>query len=309
MKVLITGGNGFIGSRLVRTMIERGYEVVVLKRKSSDLARIKDLSNQIKFYDWENMEQLQKMFALEKVKTVVHLAAAYVKANESEAQRKEMERTNVVMAKELLEASVNAGVEAFVNTGSFFEFAASNELLSENSKKNPLNYYAKTKILFEEELEKATNDKKIKGVTIRPFSPYGPGDRRTIIYLMTKALLSQQSLKLKNSAERLSFTYIDDVIESYLAVIKHLSCQAKNRYIYEDFNIGPSQNYSVEEVGEMLKKITEEKGFIEYNQGEIKVSMCNNTKAGTILNWQPQTKILDGLKKTYEYLIREGKND
>lgn len=308
-KILITGGNGFIGSSLVRAVIRQGYEVVVLKRSTSDLQMVEDLKGKIKFYDWERRTQLEKIFALEKVKIVVHLAASYVKANESEAQRKEMYQTNVVKARELLRASIRFGVEVFVNTGSFFEFEVSNGPLSEKSKKNPFNYYAKTKILFENELEKATIDQKIKGVTIRPFSPYGPGDRRTIIYLMTKALLSQQPIKLKNSAERLSFTYIDDVIEGYLSVVKYLSSQAKEEYHYQDFNIGSSESYSVEEAGKMLEEIVGGKGIIEYTQGEMKETLCDNRKARKLLNWEPQTGMLEGLTKIYEDLRKRNKND
>jgi len=304
MKILVTGGSGFIGSHLIRLLLNLNYSVIALKRKKSNIADLIKYKNKIIFYNFEEKNIYDKIFTKNKIDVVIHLAGNYLKKEPNNIEAKRIADFNIVESLLLLKAAVKHGVKGFINTGSFFEFKPSSKKLNEDSEKIPFNYYAATKMAFEDILISYAKSKKIRAVTLRLFSPYGEGQENKIIPLIINSLLSKKTLFLTKGKQELSFTYIEDILDAYIKAIKYiLSSKYKN---YQDFNIGANKCYSIIRIINKLKKISGKStrinfGAISYYDNDFIHVKCDSSKAKKVLRWQAKTNIDEGLLKTYKY--------
>ena len=113
MKIFITGVTGYLGSNIARALIQGGHKITSIKRKSSSLESIRDISNKINFYDLESNE-LEIIFDKNApFDGVVHTATCYGREQEF---LKDIYRTNTLFPLEILEKSINAGSKFFINT-------------------------------------------------------------------------------------------------------------------------------------------------------------------------------------------------
>ena len=303
MKILLTGANGFIGSHLVNKLLSLNHQLFVLKRKKSDLSRIKQYVKDITFYDYEDSGSIARAFN-NSIDIVVHAAGVYVKNEQNESQVKAMNDFNIDCASQLLFHANQERVKGFINTGTFFEYdLTQTQPINEGSLIKPFNYYAATKLAFEHLLKYISSKGTIKGVTLKLFSPYGPMDNDKVIPLIIKSFLLQKQLVLSSSMQKLSFTYIDDVIRAYLCAIDYI---ANSESHYEDFVIGQQSAYSIREIATFVEEISHKKNMVSYENSlhnrtdQISVS-CDARKAQTKLLWTPTTEIREGLQETCQY--------
>lgn len=178
-KVLVTGGNGFLGAWLIRHLLQEGHEVSVLVRKTSDLSALQGLSCQYVYGDVSDLSSLQAAFKNQE--TVFHLAGliAYKKAD-----RDKMEKINVQGTANVIQAMVDNHVEKLVHISSVVAIGAGlndQQILNEESAFNVHDYnlgYFETKKSAEELVVAATRENKIKSVILNPSTIYGAGDAR-----------------------------------------------------------------------------------------------------------------------------------
>ena len=304
-RILITGATGFIGSHLTRRLINDGFEVAIIKRNDPNPWRIADIFNKIKIYDTDLQDSDSVLRAFEGFKPdiVFHLAAFYA-VNHQPREVPLMVGTNVSGTINLLEAASQFKPELFVNTSSCFVYKLTKSPLAENSQLDPLNLYAMTKIHAEQACSLYAKQYGLNAVTLRLFPPYGPFDheRRLIPYLI-KNFLAGKSPKMTSGKQSWDYVYIDDVIESYLCVLKKLESFSG----HEIFNIGSANPVSVKQIAQQLKKImdtdTEPKwGATEHRKNEVWFICADINKAKKKLGWIPKTKLLeDGLQLTCEW--------
>lgn len=304
MNILVTGGTGFIGSHLVHRLLDKKYKVFLLKRKFSDTWRIKNIIDSLVVYNLDKNYNFEKIFADNKIDVVIHLAGYYVKYEKTHKEIKEMDQVNINFPKKLLNCAIRTKTKGFINTGTFFEYKQTKKPIDEKKPKKPFNYYAETKIVFEQILKKEALKKRIKGVTLKPFSPYGEKDNPKVILLMLGSFLENKPLLLTDGKQKLSFTYIDDIVEAYIKTINFI--MSSNYRKYEDFNIGYPKVYSLKQIAKIWQKITDKKGNLHFNKleipkNEVKHALCNSKKAEMLLSWYPKTDIIKGLTKTYQY--------
>ncbi len=304
MNILLTGGTGFIGSHLLRALLKKNYSVTLLKRSISDTWRITDCLNSIVNIDIDAVPSISSIFSNNHFEMVIHLAGAYIKHHTSEQDIDKLNESNLTFPSELLECAVKNGVQYVINTGTFFEYAPSNDKISETSTIKPYNYYAATKVAFEKILKDYSIRHDLKAITLKLFSPYGEKDTKKVIPLIINSLLHNIRLDLKENNQKLSFTYIEDIVAAYLKAITFL--QSNSYQQYETFNIGSSKSYSVQEIAESLIDISNKKNSSVHwpiksikNDKHISV-MCDSTKAQNILHWKAEVDIREGLKRTFE---------
>jgi len=304
MIILVTGGTGFIGSHLVHKLLKLKHKVILLKRRMSDTWRINDVLKQCFIYNSD--DNLEKVFRENKIDIIIHLATKYVKFHKHSKEAKEIINTNITFPTLLLDLAVKYKVNGFINTGTCFEYRLTNKKLKETDKIEPYNFYAASKIAFEEVLKFYSKNYKINAVTLKLFYPYGEKDNQKLISLVITALLQKQKLCLNSGKQKLNFTYISDIVDAYIKVLNFIFSSEYTSY--EVFNTGADKAYSVRQIVHYLQKIYHDKGDINFGTSshknkDIKHMNCNNQKAKRLLNWQPKVNLATGLDKTYNYSI------
>lgn len=213
MKVLITGGTGFIGSRLALRCLERGDEVVALGQENNDAEKqnrklIEESGAKIVFGSVTDAELLAN--ATQGVDTVFHLAAAQHEANISDQVFYDV---NVTGTRNILEASIDAGVKRFVHGSTIGVYGSREGFIDESTPCQPENIYGKTKL--EAEKLVLSYQKQIPLVCIRISETYGPGDRRLL--KLFKAIDKGKFFKIGPGDNLHQLIYVDDLVDGMFA--------------------------------------------------------------------------------------------
>lgn len=297
--VLLTGANGFLGSHLLESLIDSGNKVIVLKRSSSDLWRIKHLLSKATFYDLDT-QPLMSAFHDQKIDVVVHLATLYRKFDDV-GGIDEMINANFTFPIQLIEAATRNGVRGFINTGSYFEVDCSKSPVLEESKSNAFNLYAKLKTSFNDILK--TYSSQIDIVTFRLFSPYGEKDNDKLIPLVIKKALLGEKLDLSEGFQKMDFIYVSDIVNAYLLAIKEML--SENRSLdYQLYNLGCGSAYSVREVVSIVEQNLNLRINVDWGESskvDIPFVVADINKAKNKFSWEPQFSLQRGINKTIKY--------
>lgn len=312
MNILVTGATGFIGSFLTERLVKEKHKVIILKRSTSNIWRIKEIFDKLVSYDVDRVS-IESIFKREKIDMVLHLATNYKKFHSS----KDVEiiiDSNIKFPSLILEYAKENDVKYFINTGTFFEYEFVNkEPIREESPKKAYNFYACSKLAFEETLKFYTQNYNIRGITLKLFAPYGYKDNEyKLIPSLIKKALNNETIFLTKGEQMLDFTYVKDIVEAYLRSMNYIQIMSTK---YDVFNIGTGKAYSVKELVSLTseiigKKLKVEWGAIPYSKNEIFYACADITKASIKLHWSPKYSLVEGLKETINwYREKEGKND
>ena len=116
MKILLTGATGFLGSKILRRLVERKEEVVLVKRSTSNIRRIEKELEQCIVYNIDKV-RVEEVFEKERPEVVIHCAATY---GRSENEATLVAETNLMFGIRMLTAAEKSGCKYFINTGTFF---------------------------------------------------------------------------------------------------------------------------------------------------------------------------------------------
>lgn len=297
--ILVTGGTGFIGSHLISRLIEEQHSVILLLRKSSDTSHVKKYFPKLILHTIE--DGIEQVFKLHTINTIIHLSSNYIKHESNAEEISEMTQANITLPSSLAYLATQHGVKNFINTGTFFEYKPTNLKVTEESEREAYNYYTATKIAFEELLKYYSSKYAMHAATLRLFSPYGEHEKNKIIALLIRAFTTDTPLSITEGTQQLSFTYVGDIVESYVRTLSFL--ESSNYHHYESFNIGSDKAYSLKQIVEKLEEITEKKNLVKFGElpmkNEIMISQCDISKAKELLAWSPMIDIDEGLKRTY----------
>ena len=308
--VLITGGAGFIGSHLIKELLLYNYNVVLLKRSSTNLTKIREYVHIIKVYNIDNYT-LDSVFTHNKIDYVIHLAGAYRK-NHKPLDVEPFIRSNIEFGTQLLDCMVRHDVKYFINSGTFFEYKLDNKILNENSSLSSYNLYAATKRAFFEILKYYSEKKDIKVIDFKLFAPYGPrDDENKLMGYVINNHLANDIFRMTPSQQKWNWTYVKDVATAYIRGLQYFDKMDSN---LEVFNIGTNKTYSVREVIKMIEKLSLNKKLVVYDKmyvpNEIFYVCCNYDKAREKLKWKPVYTIQQGLRETFKYYYeRRGYDD
>ena len=211
MHVLVTGANGFVGAVLCRKLIERGDEVTGLVRKMSDLSSLKDVSIRQVVGSLEDPASLDE--AVRSAGIVYHAAAAV----SDWGMLKQFRRINVEGTRNLIEASVKAGVQRFVYVSSVavHSFVGASDL-DESALQLPTSFpYAQSKREAEALVMDYFRRGLIQTVIVRPGDIYGPGDRVTLLKMAP--LLEKGRMGTIDGGRALgAFTYVENLADGLI---------------------------------------------------------------------------------------------
>jgi len=215
-KVIITGGNGFVGSYLTRMLIEKGIEVNLIIRPSSDLSYLEDIIQKVHLYIHDNsLDSLIKFFQVTKADAVFHLASLYITEHKS-SDVGNLIHSNVLFGCMVLEAMKESETKILINTGTSWQHYHTNEY-------NPVNLYAATKEAFEKLIKYYIEAENIRCITLKLFDTYGENDKRKKLYfLLDKIAKSGESLDMSEGEQEIDLVHIDDVCEAFFNAYQEL---------------------------------------------------------------------------------------
>ena len=290
MRILLTGATGFLGSHLLKALVSKGYEVVVLKRSTSDMWRLKGFENTFKSYDID-LVPLQMAFEEQPIDIVIHTACAYGKKGES---MQEILETNLMFGVKLLNTSISFNSKSFFNTGTFFNIGA----LSYKY----LNYYALSKKQFEEWLQVASD--KIQVINLKLEHMFGEqdGNDKFTTWILNELKQQKPTIPLTAGTQKRDFIYIDDVVSAYLTCLE----QATQLKAFNDIEVGTGVLTPVKTCVTLVKSTLEKLkgspietqlnfGALPYREGEIMEPQVDNSVLCS-LGWQPKRTLEENIE-------------
>ena len=279
MTVLLTGATGFLGSHLLKALVSKGYKVVVLKRSTSDMWRLKGFENTFKSYDIDQVP-LRKAFEEQYIDTIIHTACVYGRKGESMQQ--------------ILETNLMFGIE-LLNTGTFFNTGT---LLYKY-----LNYYALSKKQFEEWLQLASD--KIQVVNLKLEHMFGEqdGNEKFTTWILNELKEEKPTIPLTAGLQKRDFIYIDDVVSAYLTCLE----QAPQLKVFNDIEVGTGVLTPVKTFVTLIKSTLEKLkgspietqlnfGALPYREGEIMEPQVDNSVLCS-LGWQPKRSLEENIEQ------------
>jgi UDP-glucose 4-epimerase len=301
MKILVTGGAGFIGSHVTDAFIEQGHEVVVIDNLVSGFT--KNINPKAKFYKMDIQdEQVMKCFAEERFDVVDH-HAAQMDVRRSVSDPVYDARNNILGTLNLLQASVNFGVKKFIFISSGgAAYGEQNYFPADEEHPNwPLSPYGITKLTGEKYLYFYSYAYKLNYVILRYANVYGPrqsphGEAGVVAIFSTKLLKQEQPIINGEGTQTRDYVYVKDVVAANLKALEH----AKNDY----FNVGTSIETDVNQIFSMLNEFTGNHAKELHGPakpGEQLRSVLSYEKAKKILNWTPKVNFKDGLFETVQF--------
>lgn len=296
VRVLLTGATGFVGSHVLKRFLALGWVVSVTIRSRSNCWRIRSMLADVDAVINLDLTSLETLFNTYTFDCVVHLATKYTK-HDDVSELDSLIRSNILFPLSLLSAAQNAGVPAFINTGTFFEYAESSFPLTETAERKPLSNYATTKKLFSSHIQKFST--KITIIELILFSPYGPADNDKLIPYLIKSFLEKKKPLVIQGNNEIDLVYVDDIAIAFeRAVLKSLEEGLQCHKI----NIGSGVSISLSSLCYLIKDKLKAKIDCDIAAvKDAKIFRANITRAKDIIDWQPSTPLEEGLDRTIEY--------
>lgn len=303
MKVLVTGGAGFIGSHLVDRLMLDGHEVVVLDDLSSGrLENIKHHLNERGFHflkgDIRNVRTVEE--SLKGVDAVIH-EAAIASVPLSIENPSLTNEVNVSGTLNLLKASSKAKVKRFVYASSCAVYGAASDLpISEDVQLKPLSPYAASKLAAEEHCETFYKNYGLETVSLRYFNVYG--QRQTageyagvMVKFLERIRKGQPPVIFGDGEQTRDFIYIVDVVGATLLAMNRKGAAGGV------FNIGTGEAATINRLCDLFLKALGRPdlrpAYEDAKPGDIKHSQADIAKARQVLGFQPKVSLEQGIKE------------
>ncbi|MEW6096126.1 MAG: NAD-dependent epimerase/dehydratase family protein [bacterium] len=301
MKILITGGAGFIGSCIVDRLINQGDEVIIVDNLST--GKEKNINQSAKFYKLDIQDpKIEDIFKHDQIDVVNH-HAAQIDVRKSVSDPIFDTNINILGSINLLQLCVKYNVKKFIFASSGGTVYGEQRFYpaTEEHPTQPICPYGINKLAIEHYLYYYYTIYNLKYIVLRYANIYGPrqdpwGEAGVVAIFINKMLTKEQPIINGDGEQTRDYTYIDDVVDANIL--------AMNSTTTGIFNVGTGVETSVNKLFSMMldtMKTTVKEVHGPAKEGEINRSCLDYTKAKEILGWQPKIQFEDGIKKTVEY--------
>lgn len=294
MRILVTGGTGFVGSNIVKELSAKGHEIIITGSDAEqNVGRYvtKYLQPSFLGIDWD---------ALGKLDAVFHEAAI----NDTMLNdRPEMLRSNLDASRALFERVVKLGCKRIVYASSTAVYGNAPVPFKEDGPITPLNVYGESKKMLDEfAMDFANKNPEVTVVGLRYCNVYGPGEnhkgkRASMIYQLARQMLKGSPKLFKNGEQKRDWIYVDDVVTANMLAVKApKSCVV---------NCGSGNATSFNAIVGILNTLLRENRQVEYIENGNEAAYqshtyCDMAYAKEMIGFVPQYNIESGIKKYAE---------
>jgi UDP-glucose 4-epimerase len=325
MNLLIVGGAGYIGSHMVKLLLERGHQVTTLDNLSTGY-REAILGGEFKCRDLSDRAALDALFQSQRFDGVMHFAS-FIEVGESVANPRKYYRNNLVNTLNLLDSMITVGVKCFVFSSSAAIFGEPRYLpIDEKHEKRPINPYGASKWMVEQILEHYDRAYGLKSISLRYFNAAGAapdgslGERHDpethLIPLVLQAASGRRDTVTVFGREYdtrdgtciRDYIHVEDLCQAHLLAVESLLDGADSNA----FNLGNGNGFSVQEVIAAARVVTGADIPVTYcarREGDPARLVADSTKARLELHWYPRFDLKTIIQHAWQweqkgYLIR-----
>ncbi|MFA6244733.1 MAG: NAD-dependent epimerase/dehydratase family protein [Candidatus Hydrogenedentales bacterium] len=304
MRILVSGGAGFIGSHVVDHLIQAGHTVTVVDNLITGVRG--NVNPQASFREMDIVSPDMASLFTETAPEVVYHLAAQMNVTASVADPTFDAMTNVVGTIALLESAVRTGVKRFIFSSSGGTIYGAPEVLpaTEDTPPAPMSPYAASKLAAEEYIKMYARSHPLTYVILRYSNVYGPRQiphgECGVCAVLANLMLKGQTPTLYGFGKPVrDYVYVDDVARANVLALH----QGDNRII----NISKGTGTTVNELFAALKEVIgfdKEPLLKEIRSGEVEKNICANGLAKRIFGWEPRVGLLEGLQNTIQFASR-----
>ena len=315
MRILVTGGAGFIGSHLVEKLLAAGREVAILddfndfydpQIKHANIASFgKDVV--IHHVDLRDDASVRNVFRREKFDAIAHLAARAGVRPSIQHPRLYYD-TNVTGTLHLLEAARVTEVGRFIFASSSSVYGASKMISFSEGQylSQTLSPYGATKIAGEFLCSTYSHLYQLRVVSLRYFTVYGPRQRPDLaIHKFTRRIYAGQPIdQFGDGTTRRDYTYIDDIVQGTLAALGY------DGPLFDIFNLGESETIQLKDLISAIEKALGKKAKVyrlPEQPGDMPLTCADISKARKLLGYKPITRLSDGLPRFIDWFLGQVK--
>lgn len=301
-KILVTGGNGFLGQRLTRALVEMGHRPLILTRasgKGDALDSLKDHVRRVRL-NLLDAEAVRDFLLAERPSMIFHLAGAR-RSVEGESAAVACAEMNVYATVRLLDEARRAGVGRAIIMGSADEYGDQQGPLHEGLPLRPASAYAISKAAATSfaQAMRALDDCPV--VVLRPFSVYGP--RQPNYMFVAEAIacaVGGLPFRMTHGTQQRDLVYVDDVVRALIAAARVPGIEG------EVINIGSGRPLPLRDVANLIWRLSETQAPLLLGARPAPAEETHDTWADIslarrLLDWEPQVELEDGLRATIQW--------
>jgi UDP-glucuronate 4-epimerase len=313
---LITGGAGFIGSNLIRHLLQTEKEILITcidnfdpfyskEIKELNISEFKNVSNfHLLRYDLSKISTKELSETISgPVDVIVHLAAK-AGVRPSILNPLSYQQANVIGLQNLLDFAKEKKIRQFVFASSSSVYGINDHFpWKENEQLLPISPYAMTKLAGEMLGHVYSKLYGIRFIALRFFTVYGPAQRPDLaIHKFTKAVLNDRPISMYGDGNTSrDYTYVDDTVQGIVGAINY------DKTNFEIINLGNNYSVSLKELISSIEKLVGKKAIIEQfpeQPGDVPKTFADISKAKQLMGYKPKTKLDEGLGKFYEWFLK-----
>lgn len=301
-KVFITGATGFLGSHIAEEMIIQGWDIIALKRKTSNLWRCQDFSKKIHWVDSDNWNESEKEIINFDPELFIH--AAWNGINDCKRDIRAEQEENLTFLTTLLNIVKKTKINSIIALGSQAEYGYFEGCVNEDFPTRPISEYGKAKLSALSVLRSFAEKNSICWYWLRIFSVFGPRqDENWIIPAAIIHLLKKKEMLLTPCEQRYDYLFTRDFVSAITSVIKH---ERDSSGVY---NLSGGSSIRLKEILIFLeeKLSCKEKifqiGALPYRENQVMHLLGNSDRFYRVFNFRPQYNIYQGLDITTKYYI------
>lgn len=301
MRVLVTGGAGFIGSHLVRHLADAGHQVFAVDDLSGGWVENVDSRarfERVDLTDWPHVQAIYRTY----LPDVTFHMAAYAAEGLSHWVRGFNYRNNLVASSHLVSCAMEWGGRLVV-ASSMAVYGDQHPPFTEEMTPKPVDPYGIAKYAVESDLRVAGNTHGVEYTIVRPHNVYGPGQnlgdpyRNVVGIFLRQALAGLPLTVFGDGSQTRAFSYIEDVAPAIIAAADHPG---------ETFNVGGDEVHTVLELAQRVSRLFDV-GIVHLDpRHEVAHAWCDHEKAKRMLGFAPKVPLDEGLMRMASWAEKAG---